>query len=180
MITMKRMLACSVLIIFALVIVIPELGTGAVKASTAIKPEDNQEYHEESYSTYLSSQGYNGKMALSEIKVDLMSYKTSDDMQARLDNGAVVTGESGTITWHVSVQEAGFYNIAVTYLPIKGTNSKIERKLWIDDKSYFTGMNQLILGKVWENSEDKQIAQKNGNENTSCSCRKTSIDDCIH
>ena len=90
MITMKRMLACSVLIIFALVIVIPELGTGAVKASTAIKPEDNQEYHEESYSTYLSSQGYNGKMALSEIKVDLMSYKTSDDMQARLDNGAVV------------------------------------------------------------------------------------------
>ena len=53
MIIMKRMLACSVLIIFALVIVIPELGTGGVKASTAIKPENNQEYHEESYSNYL-------------------------------------------------------------------------------------------------------------------------------
>lgn len=164
MITMKRMLACSVLIILAVIMMIPTRGAGDVNASTAMKPEDNQEYYEESYSQYLSSQEYAGKMSLSEIKVDLLSYKASKDMKASIENGAVITGDSGTITWNVSVSEAGFYNMAVTYLPVKGTNSKIKRKLYIDDQSFFTGMNQLIFHKKWDNSGGKPIIEKNGNE----------------
>lgn len=164
MITMKRMLASSILIILAVVMMIPTRGTGNVNASTAMKPEDNQEYYEESYSQYLSSKEYAGKMSLSEIKVDLLSYKASEDMKASTENGSVITGDSGTITWTVSVPEAGFYNMAVTYLPVKGTNSKIKRKLYIDDQSFFTGMNQLIFNKKWDNSGGKPIIEKDGNE----------------
>jgi len=160
----KRMFVWSILIIFALAMFLSALGTGGANASTATMPEDQREYVEESYSNYLTSQKYAGKMAGSEIKVDLTSFKTSDDMKASLDQGAVMTGDSGTITWNVLVRDAGFYNMAATYMPVKGTNSKIERKLYIDDKSFFAGMNQLTFHKIWDISGGKPIVEKNGNE----------------
>ncbi|WP_274365410.1 extracellular solute-binding protein [Paenibacillus thermotolerans] len=161
---MKKMLAFSSLIIFALVMFIPALKADGVHASTESKPEPGQEYYEESYGNYLAGQEYSGKMASSEIKVDVTAYKTSADMEASVKNGTVITGDSGTITWKVSVKEAGFYNIAVTYLPVKGTNSKIERKLFIDETSYFTGMNQLIFNRIWDNNGGKPILERDGNE----------------
>ncbi len=163
-IMVKRMSVLSVLILAALIMFIPAQGPGNVYAVTAMQPENNLEYVEESYRQYLSDQGFAGTMASSEIKVDLSSFATSDGMQARIVNGAVVTGDSGTIAWKMSVQEAGFYNISMTYRPVKGTNSKIERRLTIDDQSLFKGMNQFIFNRVWDNSGGKPIAEKDGNE----------------
>lgn len=159
---MKRMFVYAVLTLLAFVMFISALGTGGANAVTSAASEDRQEYIEESYRAYLESNGYAGTMATSAIKVDVSSYKASADMEAVLADGAVLTGENGTITWNVPVPEAGFYNIAVTYVPAAGTNSKIERKLYIDDQSLFAGMNQLIFHRVWDNSGD--IAQKDGNE----------------
>ncbi|MBW5445782.1 extracellular solute-binding protein [Cohnella sp. CFH 77786] len=164
MIMVKRMFAFSIPIIAAFLLFMPAQGPGNVRAVSAMMPEDNQGYVEESYRQYLADQGYAGTMASSEIKVDLGSYRTSGDMQARMDNGSVIIGDSGTLTWNVSVQEAGFYNIAVKYLPVKGTNSKIERKLTIDGQSLFKGMDQLIFNRIWDNSGGKPIAEKDGNE----------------
>lgn len=163
MIKKKRMLVGGVLIIIALVILIPSLRSSGAKATIASQ-SNNEDYVEESYSQYLADAGYSGQMASSEVKVDLLSYQTSDDMNASVENGAVQTGDVGTITWNVSVQEAGFYNMAITYLPVQGTNSKIERKLTIDHESLYTGLNQLIFNKLWDNSGGKPIVNKNGNE----------------
>ncbi|RIX53870.1 extracellular solute-binding protein [Paenibacillus nanensis] len=159
---MKKMFIYALLTLLAFVMFISALGAGGANAVTADASADRQDYFEESYHAYLDSNGYDGKMASSTIKVDISTYKASAGMEASVVNGAVVTGEEGTITWNVQVQEAGFYNIEVTYVPSAGTNSKIERKLYIDDQSLFDGMNQLIFHRVWDNSGD--IAEKDGNE----------------
>ncbi|MBD3919689.1 extracellular solute-binding protein [Paenibacillus sp. PR3] len=174
MIKKKRMLVGGVLIIIALVILIPSLRSGGAKATIASQSENN-DYVEESYSQYLADAGYSGQMASSEVKVDLLSYQKAGGMIASVENGAVQTGDIGTITWNVSVQEAGFYNMAITYLPVQGTNSKIERKLTIDHESLYTGLNQLIFNKLWDNSGGKPIVNKNGNEILPVSVEKPEI-----
>lgn len=158
------MFACIVLMIFASVMILSDHGAGHVSAATSKKPQSTQNYMEASYSKYLSSHGYDGQMASSTSKVNLLSYQTSNGMEASMNGGAVITGSNGKITWHVSVQKAGFYNIAVTYLPVKGTNAKIIRRLTIDGKNDFVGMNQLVFNRLWDNSGGKPIMQNKGNE----------------
>jgi len=161
----RKIIVIGVLIILACVMFIPAFGADSGNIVTALEgPEDRGSYLEPSYSDYLAEHGFSGVMAASEIKVDLQSYRTSEDMQAYIQDGAVVTGESGTITWDVMVREAGFYQIQITYVPVRGTTSKIERKLYIDDTSYFKGMNQLIFHRKWDNSGGQQVAMMNGNE----------------
>ncbi|WP_336786194.1 extracellular solute-binding protein [Paenibacillus sp. MMO-177] len=161
---MKKWLAGSILIVCILVFFIPVREAAGVDASTAAVPQDSPDYVDETYASYLTSNGYSGKLAASEVNLDILSYITSDDMEASKVSESVITGDSGKITWKVNVREAGFYNIAVSYLPIEGTNSKIERKLFVDDKSLFNGMNQLTFNKKWDNSGGKAIAEKDGNE----------------
>jgi ABC-type glycerol-3-phosphate transport system substrate-binding protein len=163
-IRVKKWLAFSILVICVLVFFTPVKQAVGVDAKAASIPQGSSDYVDETYTSYLASQSYSGKLSTSEINLDILSFQPSNEMKASINNDSVITGDSGTITWHVSVTEAGFYNIAVSYLPIEGTNSKIERKLYIDDKSLFNGMNQLTFNKKWDNSGGEPIALKDGNE----------------
>ncbi|MDI6617310.1 MAG: extracellular solute-binding protein [Clostridiales bacterium] len=156
---MKRVLFSSIIMIFILF-----LFNTDCKAIDTAKSADKQVYYDESYIKYLDSQNYSGKTASDEIKVDISSYKTTDGMKASTGNDGVFTDDNGKIEWSFQVKEDGFYNIVVAYIPVKGTNSQIERKMYIDDKIFFDGMNQIIFNRVWDNSDGKQIAKKNGNE----------------
>ena len=161
----RKIIVFGVLIVIACVMFIPAFGAGHGNVVTALEgPVDRGAYLEPSYSDYLAEHGFNGSMAASEIKVDLLNYRTSEDMEAYVRDDAVVTGESGAITWEILVREAGFYQIQITYVPVKGTTSKIERKLYIDDTTLFNGMNQLIFHRKWDNSGGQPIAMMNGNE----------------
>lgn len=177
MIMKKRTMKISLLIVLVLAMFIPaELGSGNTDPAVAMDLESSRhEYVEESYGSYLLDQGYDGKMASSEVKVNLASFEASEDMEAKLADDAVVTGERGSITWTFQVEEAGFYNISLTYMPVKGTNSKIERKLLIDGESYFQGMNQLVFNRIWDNSDGQPIAERNGNEIRPLAVEKTKL-----
>lgn len=162
---MKKIKALRILIIFALVMLLSTtvLGINAVKSEASSK-EMGQAYYEDSYGKYLHDNGYTGKMASNEVKVDVFSYKISQEMKVSNDKDGVLTGENGTIKWSFDVKESGFYNISVNYIPVKGTTSKIERKLYIDDKTCFKGMNQIVFNRMWDNNDGKPMAEKNGNE----------------
>ncbi|NSW91174.1 MAG: extracellular solute-binding protein [Firmicutes bacterium] len=121
----------------------------------------NGEFYEESYLNYLIDNGYDSKMATSEVKVDLTQFTKSDEMMVSIDNDSINTGDRGIIIWQFEIKEAGFYNIEVMYFPIKGTNSGIERKMYIDNKILFKGMEQIVFNRIWDNG---QILNKNGNE----------------
>lgn len=141
------------------------LGSGNTDPAFAIELEkESHEYIEDSYGEYLSAQGYEGNMASAEVKVDVTTFKALDGMEALVNGETVTTGEQGAIEWSFQVKEAGFYNLSLSYIPVKGTNSKIERKLLIDGESYFKGMNQLVFNRVWDNSNGEAIMERNGNE----------------
>lgn len=159
---MKRTMLCAALALPAFALLLSAAGAGSVNALTADGTQERQGYLEESYRAYLESAGYAGKMASSAIEVDVASFTASDGMEASYRDGAAIAGENGSITWSVPVREAGFYHIALTYAPVAGTNAKIERKLRIDGKSLFAGMDQLVFHRVWDSSA--AIAQKDGNE----------------
>lgn len=162
----KRTFRFSMVFILVLAMFMPAgLGSGNTDPAFAVGLEsEGHEYIEDSYGEYLSAQGYEGNMASSEVKVDVTTFKAIGGMEAVANGNAVATGEQGAIEWSFQVKEAGFYNISLTYIPLKGTNSKIERRLLIDHESYFKGMNQLVFNRVWDNSNGEEIMERNGNE----------------
>ncbi|MGL6174399.1 MAG: extracellular solute-binding protein [Cellulosilyticaceae bacterium] len=123
----------------------------------------NEMFYEKTYQEYLDVNGYNGQMANTELEIDLLNYSISEGMEISDTNEGLVTGEKGKITWEFFVKEAGFYNLEVKYIPVKGTNSRIERKIYLDDNSYFKGMEQISFSRSWKD-ENKEIQVKNNNE----------------
>lgn len=162
----KKVLICGLVIIFifANIISLNSVSKVVQASDSSSDGENSQVYYEESYGNYLKEQGYNGSMASSEISIDLTSYIAEDGMEATKDEDGIITSERGKITWNLQVKEAGFYNIELKYMPVKGTNSQIQRKLYIDNKTMFNGMNQLVFNRNWNNNDEGKIVEKNGNE----------------
>ncbi len=125
-------------------------------------------YYERTYLEYLEKNGYimegPEEMSLPQVSVDIKSHTVSEGMKAQSEDDGVITGDNGKITWHFNIETPGFYNVEITYLPIKGTNSDIERKLYINNTIYFKGMEQIILKRLWDNSGKKPIIERFGNE----------------
>lgn len=124
---------------------------------------DKIPFYEESYKNYLEVNGYNGQMSNDEIEIDLKNYTVSKEGVANLKGNGIETSDQGKVTWEFDVKKSGFYNLEIGYIPLKGTNSSIERKLYIDDEILFDGMEQLSFHRSWVNETD-EIQVKRNNE----------------
>lgn len=124
---------------------------------------DKVPFYEESYKSYLEENKYDEKMANSEININLSQYTASEEAVTVLDKNGISTSEQGNITWSFDVKEAGFYNLEIEYIPLKGTNLSIERKLYIDGEILFKGMEQISFYRSWVN-EKPEIEIKRNNE----------------
>lgn len=62
---------------------------------------------------------------------------------------SVQTGERGFVEWEVEVEQAGFYNIEVTYYPVTGRSAPIQRALEINGSRPFAEAGYLILHRTW-------------------------------
>src|SRR5690606_12455732 len=74
--------------------------------------------------------------------------------------------EEGSVTWQVDVPVSGLYNIGITYYPVEGKTSAIERQLLIDGEEPFFEANHLIFQRVWANASDEIRVDNRGNELT--------------
>jgi ABC-type glycerol-3-phosphate transport system substrate-binding protein len=74
------------------------------------------------------------------------------DRYMGLDGKAVLTPETGTISWKVNIEEPGLYQIRVHYYPMEGKSSAIERELLINHQVPFKGAELLLFDRVWDNS----------------------------
>ncbi len=117
--------------------------------------------YEESYLNYLAENGYTGRLASDEVAVDVSVYTADKVMEASYADGLVLTGEEGKITFSFTVEEAGFYNLLLTYLPLKGTTSDIQRKISIDNEICYNALSQILLKREYS---DEKIKTKNKNE----------------
>ena len=60
------------------------------------------------------------------------------------------TPATGSTSWKVVIPKTGKYAISVEYYNLKGTNTTIERMLYIDGKLPFTETRYLYFPRTWE------------------------------
>ena len=62
---------------------------------------------------------------------------------------SIETEEVGLIEWEVYVQESGLYNISVTYFPLLGRSSDIQRAIFINGELPFFEANPIEFRRIW-------------------------------
>lgn len=122
-----------------------------------------EEFYESSYLDYLTAFGFEGAMAQQKVVVNVCDFTTKDGMDAVINGDGVATSEWGSITWEFLVEEAGFYNLLVTYRPLSGTGSQISRVLYLDDEICYSGLGQVTFQRTFTD-EDPEILVKGDNE----------------
>lgn len=90
-------------------------------------------------------------------------FELADGFQG-LEGQAVLTPESGTISWKVQVDQPGLYNIRIHYFPIQGKSSAIERELAINQEVPFKDAEILLFDRYWSNREDEIERDNRGND----------------
>lgn len=145
-----------------LVLVIVMVVSGLFKESSSYAfPAQAVSYFEEDYQAYLDAHGYNGSVSDAQIAADLTKYDTADGLVAEQAEQGVITGDTGSITFYVTAEQAGFYNLEVGYITQPGTTSDIQRKLYINGEIPYSGLDQLVFKRYFQ---DEEIKEKNGNE----------------
>lgn len=79
-----------------------------------------------------------------------LNIKDSD----KVNNELLYTPDSGSVTWEINVPEEGLYNLKLTYYPIAGTSSSIERRLKINGVDIFDKTTTFVFSRVWGNGLD--------------------------
>lgn len=122
-----------------------------------------EEFYESSYLDYLMGYGFDGAMSQGKVAVDVRNFTTKDGMEAAVSDNGVATSERGSITWEFEVGEKGFYNLLVTYCPLPGTGSQINRVIYLDGEVCYSGLGQVTFQRIFTD-EDTEIAVKGDNE----------------
>jgi ABC-type glycerol-3-phosphate transport system substrate-binding protein len=86
---------------------------------------------------------------------NLATYSGVDDV--------LLTDEYGSVTWDVSVAEAGYYNLQLNYYPYEGKSSMIERTLYINGEVPFEGATNISFHRIWGNIDEVK-QDINGND----------------
>ncbi len=94
------------------------------------------------------------------VDVDIASFE--GDAEIRDEGGVpvVFTDDGSNVTWKVSLEKAGLYNIRIRYLTYKSRGVDMERELFINGKVPFSGASSLTFTRLWKDGgairEDNQ------------------------
>ena len=86
------------------------------------------------------------------------------DRYEGLDGTAVLTPETGSISWDVPVSRPGLYNIRIHYYPVQGKSSAVERSFSINGEIPFKGAELLLFDRTWGNRHDTIRRDDRGND----------------
>jgi len=113
-----------------------------------------------------------GKETIVIDAYDYVADKTTAEVEV-YENFQGSTGKSlymsdeGTTTWKFTVPHTGRYAMLIEYYPIEGTNTTIERMLYIDDYLPFSEARYFYFPRVWEyvlNEDNDFDHDINGND----------------
>ncbi|GAE07680.1 extracellular solute-binding protein family 1 [Paenibacillus sp. JCM 10914] len=106
-----------------------------------------------------------------KIVIEGGSYTHSEGMQPKKVNEAggrqgnfVETGDTGSISWDITVPEDGLYNMSICYYTVEGKASSIERLLQVDGELPFAGARSFLFPRIWMNEKDKIEQDNRGND----------------
>ena len=80
---------------------------------------------------------------------------------------ALLTGEEALAEWEFTVENAGWYDLRLTYYPYPGKNSEIQRAFFIDGRLPYDELSLVAFTRVWRNDLHDQVtraADENGVE----------------
>lgn len=102
------------------------------------------------------------------ITVEGVDYKEKEGNQTIFDtyegvDDVLLTDESGSVTWDITVPATGYYNLNLNYFPYEGKSSTIERSLLINGELPFEGAENIAFYRTWGN-ESEIIQDINGND----------------
>jgi ABC-type glycerol-3-phosphate transport system substrate-binding protein len=106
-----------------------------------------------------------------EYIIDAADYILTGGMETRhydnfegMPGTSVWTGEEGLIEWEVYTTQAGLYNMSVTYFPVPGRNSDIQRAVFINGEQPFFEANPVEFRRIWVNARDRFQQDNQGND----------------
>lgn len=102
------------------------------------------------------------------IVIDALSYIDIDGDYLEFDSyegidDVLLTDEYGSVTWEVTVAQAGYYNLNLNYYPYVGKSSSIERTLYINGEVPFEGAENISFYRIWGNNVEI-VQDINGND----------------
>ena len=126
----------------------------------------------ENYSEY--SKRYADKpIAKESVIIDATDYLASDttaDVSVTSEYEgvkALYVGETGKVSWEFDVPDSAKYAVKITYYNAQGTNTTIERLMFIDDRLPFAEARYLYLPRAWQyeyNANGRFDVDINGND----------------
>ncbi|MCG8502846.1 MAG: extracellular solute-binding protein [Firmicutes bacterium] len=124
----------------------------------------SDEFYEDSYKKYLEENDYTSMVGHDvEVVVPLDAFKASPRTEAAFTEEGLMTSDRCKVTLDFNVAVSGFYNLEIVYLPVKGTNTKIERKILIDHEVLHKGLEQISFNRTWADKDNRMLNIK-GNE----------------
>ncbi|NIK80433.1 ABC-type glycerol-3-phosphate transport system substrate-binding protein [Paenibacillus castaneae] len=143
------------------------------KNALNLKPIDFSAYSESqlpTYSVVLNEQRKSGAKDVQDSRVDIPAAAfigsgseknvkpvVQTGIGDTLDQAVVWQDEIDWIEWSVEAPEDGFYNIELTYYPIEGKRSSIDRSLKIDNEFSFNEAQRLTFYRMWADQAEPKI-----------------------
>lgn len=127
-----------------------------VQSGNLVELESLKTFTENSYQNFLTKHKDTPRPAQS-IRIEAENYSSADEevsVVTALGGDAVralMTHETGQVTWSFEVKEAGLYHIGIRYYTVTGKSSAIERALRINGELPYQGADSLIFDRVWKN-----------------------------
>lgn len=84
----------------------------------------------------------------------------NDDVAEVTEDGVdgLYIPETGNVTWNVTVNQSGYYNIKVNYYALSDRSSSISRGVMINGEYQFTEAKNIVLPRIWQDEFD--VAEK--------------------
>lgn len=163
----KRMRLLSLAVTTALALGSAPMSITAKAESEDLSPYYVVVYETEKYEDYLAKHS-DAKHPAGEITVAGASYAEADEGFEKATeyegrSNVALTPSEGSVTWEVSVPEAGFYQVEIEYYPIEGKSNTIEREIRVNGELPFDGAQYLEFSRNWKD-EAEVVSDARGND----------------
>ena len=81
-----------------------------------------------------------------------------------MEGTSVYTEESGMLTYEVDIAKEGMYEFGISYYPVAGNGSSIQRSFFVDGELSYRELSLIEFSRVWVNTSDIWDEDNQGND----------------
>lgn len=75
---------------------------------------------------------------------------------------SILTAENSLIEFEITVEESGWYQMSLTYYPVEGKNSDIERSIFLDGDLPYKELSIVTFPRIWHSVTEETKVNENG------------------